>query len=75
MENYSNLGGKSGVSKYESGDNYIRVQFSDGAIYLYDFSRPGALHVNRMKELATMGQGLNSYINRQVRSNFARKER
>ena len=34
MERYQNLGGNSGVVAYEIGQDFIRVQFSDGSIYL-----------------------------------------
>lgn len=36
MKRYRNLGENSGIVAYEDGENFIRVQFSDGSIYLYD---------------------------------------
>ncbi|MBI4003280.1 MAG: hypothetical protein HY348_16060 [Nitrospira defluvii] len=35
MERYKNLNRNSGVVAYEIGPDFIKVQFSDGAIYLY----------------------------------------
>jgi len=35
MERYKNLGGDSGVSVYEIGDNSVTVHFSTGEVYLY----------------------------------------
>ena len=75
MERYLNLGGNSGVEAYEIGEDYIRVQFSDGSVYLYTYASAGREHIERMKELARRGQGLNGYINRYVRKAYERKER
>ena len=74
MERYANLGGDSGVHGYEIGDDYIRVQFSDGSIYLYTYSSAGSGNIEEMKRLAVHGEGLNAFINTQVRKAYARKE-
>ena len=73
MTKYLNLGGNSGISSYEYGPGYIEVTFKDGAIYLYDETRPGAAEVETMQQLADSGRGLNSYISRRIRSNFSSK--
>lgn len=52
MEHYLNLNGDSGVTRYAIGRDFIRVQFRDPTIYVYDYVRPGKHHVDRMKELA-----------------------
>jgi hypothetical protein len=75
MERYKNLGGDSGVVAYESGSDFIRVQFSDGGVYLYTDAITGAHNVEHMKQLAQGGQGLNAFINTTVRKAYARKER
>lgn len=75
MERYRNLGGDSGVTAYEIGTNYIKVQFSDGAVYLYNYQSAGNTHIERMKELAVAGRGLNSYINQFVRKGYASRLR
>jgi hypothetical protein len=75
MERYKNLGGNSSVAGYEIENDFIKVQFMDGSIYLYDSSRPGSYHVNNMKKLAKNGQGLNSYIGTEVKKNYALKLR
>lgn len=74
MERYRNLEGESGVTSYEAGADYIKVQFRNGATYVYDHVTPGAEHVERMKDLARAGRGLSTYISRHVRAAFARKE-
>lgn len=73
MAVYLNLDGDSGVSSYEIGSDYIQVTFSTGATYLYNYTRPGRQAVEEMKRLAKAGRGLNEYINRSVRSNYASK--
>ncbi len=75
MERYANLGGDSGVVGYEIGNDFIRVQFSDGSIYLYTYASAGANNIEQMKKLARNGQGLNAFIYRNVRKAYARKER
>lgn len=75
MERYRNLGNDSGVTGYEIGQGAIIVQFKDGAIYLYDDQSAGPAHIAEMHRLATVGQGLNSFINRVVDKNYARKLR
>jgi len=73
MIRYANLGGNSGVWGYEVGDSFIKVRFNDGCTYLYDGMRPGRSQVEEMKRLANAGIGLNSYISRYIKKNYARK--
>lgn len=75
MERYKNLGGDSGVSAYEIGDDSITVQFNDGAVYLYTNRKPGSAKLEKMKLLAVAGEGLNSYINTDVKSDYESKLR
>lgn len=75
MEIYQNLSGRSDVVSYEIGDDYIIVQFSDGGTYSYTYESTGAEDVEQMKQLALAGEGLNSFINRDVRTRYAEKLR
>lgn len=75
MEAYKNLSGGSGIVAYERGPNFIRVQFSSGSVYLYTCESAGAHNIEQMKELASKGEGLNSFINTTVRCDYAWKER
>jgi len=75
MERYADIDNDSGVVGYEIGADFIRVQFSDGAIYLYTASSTGLGDVETMKQLARAGEGLNSFIKRNVGRRYARKER
>ena len=74
MERYKHIDGNTGVIAYECGTDYIRVQFSSGAIYLYTYESTGSHNIERMKVLAQSGDGLNVYINRNVRKMYAKKE-
>lgn len=75
MERYRNLGGDSSVVAYEIGSDFIRVQFSDGSVYMYTYASAGSANIEHMKQLARSGQGLNSFIMRHVRKAYARRER
>lgn len=75
MQRYANHGGDSGVISYEVAPGQITVQFKDGTLYLYNSLRPGAVAVSEMQRLAQAGVGLNSYISREIRKNFAQKLR
>lgn len=75
MERYKNIGGNSGVVGFETGTDYIRVQFSDGSVYLYTYTSADSTIIEEMKKLAFSGNGLNAYINRYARKKYAKKER
>jgi curli biogenesis system outer membrane secretion channel CsgG len=72
---YADPDGDSSVAAYEIGDDYVRVRFSDGSVYLYTYASAGASHVERMKELARSGDGLNSYIMNNVKYDYESKQR
>jgi hypothetical protein len=72
MTPYLNRGGDSGVLAYEIKERAILVKFP-GMIYTYDYSHPGTAHVERMKQLAIQGEGLNEYISRHIQDNYASK--
>jgi hypothetical protein len=73
MKSYANVDGDSNVTAYEYGDNWIRVKFSDGSIYEYTHSSAGQHNIDTMKRLADSGDGLNSFIMRNVKKSYSRK--
>ena len=75
MERYRNTGGNSGIQSYEIGDDFIIVQFNDGGQYLYNYTSTRSSNVEKMKNLAQSGHGLNSFISRTIRKNYASKLR
>ena len=74
MQTYANKGGNSGIFGYENGDDFIIVEFEE---YLYKYShvKPGKTHVEEMKKLAKRGEGLNTYINRNVKNYECKKKK
>lgn len=72
MRIYKDIDGDSGVSAYEYGNDFIKVQFSSGAVYTYSYQSAGASNIEQMKKLADAGDGLNAFINTQVRKLYVR---
>jgi len=68
MQRYADINGDSGVVGYEIGDTDITVWF-DGAAqsYTYSYASAGQNHIEAMKKLAVQGDGLNAYINNNVK--------
>ena len=75
MERYANNGGNSNVAAYEIDRSSIKVQFRDGSIYLYTNESTGTDNLERLKQLAQAGQGLNSFIGKVIRKGYASKLR
>lgn len=73
MEQYKNLGGNSGVHAYEVGNDFVKIQFRTGAVYLYTYQSAGSNNIEEMKKLAPTGAGLNSFIMLNVKFKYARK--
>jgi len=66
IERYKNLGGDSGVAAYENGPDFIRVQFSDGSVYLYTYASADAQNIEHMKQrLGRRVRACNNTFNRQ----------
>lgn len=70
MHRYFNRGGDSNVFSFEIGQDYIDVAFNGGAAYRYSLASVGASNLQTMIQLAQAGEGLNSFINRNVRSRY-----
>lgn len=75
LHRYKNRHHDSGVTAYEIGDDYIKVEFAEGPLYLYTHDMPGAAQVEQMKKLALRGEGLSTYISRHVRDAYASRLR
>ncbi|TCQ14632.1 hypothetical protein [Rhizobium sp. PP-CC-3G-465] len=75
MPAYRDFDGDSGVIFYRYGGDWIEVEFQSGIqrYYTYTYSSAGAGHVDQMKRLADAGDGLNSYINKNVAKRYAAK--
>ena len=56
MENYKNLNGRSGVTAFEVGEDYIFVKFGNIG-YLYTYSITNIEEVNKNERTCTLRQG------------------
>jgi len=73
MKPYADIDNDSGVVGYEIGDTSITVWFAGAArAYSYSYALAGQAHVERMKQLADAGDGLNAYINVHVKYKYDR---
>jgi hypothetical protein len=73
MERYRNLRGDAGIEAYEIRPDAIVLRFKGGGTYLYNDRAPGPRHVAEMKRRAWAGRGLTTYVNQQVRENYAER--
>ena len=73
MKTYKDVDGDSGVAAYESGLDWICVQFKTGTVYEYTCSSTGQHNIETMKRLADSGDGLNSFINTHVKKLYSRR--
>ena len=67
MLKYNNGNGKSGITAYAIGNDYIDIKFRNGKVYRYRKDRIGELNFLNMKVSAILGSGLNTFINKFVR--------
>lgn len=63
----------SGVIAYELLPDGIILLYKTYRKYLYDYDKPGKVHVEEMKKLAKAGSGLTKYVNQHVRENYKRE--
>lgn len=70
---YQDTDGDSGVAAYKFGEDWIHVQFTTGSIYEYTSVSAGAGNIEQMKRLARAGNGLNAFINFNVKKLYSRK--
>lgn len=75
MEKYKNLNGRSGIECYQTGPDFITVGFRSGNFRMYTYESAGGDLVEKMKELAASGRGLNSFIESAVGRKHARQWR
>ncbi len=65
----------SGVVAYESGSDFIRVLFRNGAQYLYNTASVGIRNIEEMKKRAVNGIGLSTYISQHVKDRYHQREK
>ena len=74
MKRYGNHHGNSGIAAYEEGDDFIRIRFTNGSVYLYTYESAYEEDIEEMKLLAREGLGLARFIN-EVQPGYAKRER
>lgn len=68
MQKYADINNDSGVKGFEIHDASITIWFGGSAkSYTYSYDMAGEHHVEEMKKRALSGDGLNSYINHNVK--------
>jgi hypothetical protein len=73
MQRYADVNNDSGVIGYEIHEKSIIVWFEGtDRSYTYSYALAGPHHVETMKRLAAFGNGLNAYINDNVKSKYDR---
>lgn len=73
MTKYKDVNGDSGIEAYEIGADKISVKFKGTVkIYVYSYTSAGKENVEYMKKLALSGDGLNSFINLNVKYKYVR---
>lgn len=75
MTKYEDINGDSGVLRFKIDNDTIIIEFKGGSQYLYTYASAGQTHIEKMKILAQHGDGLNGYINKYVRTKYAKKLR
>lgn len=65
----------SNIDAYEILDGVIKVRFNDGSVYTYEEKIIGRDKYNIMCTLAKRGEGLNSFINKNVRDLYSDKSK
>lgn len=73
MQRYADRDNDSGVIGFEIEPKSITVWFHGAPRpYTYSYARAGQIHVEKMKGLAVFGDGLNAYINNNVKFKYDR---
>jgi len=73
MTKYKDINSDSGISKYKIDEDKITIEFKGGSTYLYTYTSAGSTNIEKMKLLAQNGDGLNSFINKNVRTKYEKK--
>lgn len=73
MEIYKNLSGDSGVYAFQIGDDFLVLQFKKGGTYRYSYGSAGRRNIEQMKVLARRGQGLGTFISKNLKKTMKEK--
>ena len=66
MTTYNDATGTSGITAFTSNNDSITIEYKNGSAYQYSDHTASSANVGHMKSLAVSGQGLNSFINKNL---------
>lgn len=72
MTKYLDIDNDSGIEAYEISSDRVSVKFKGGSVYVYSHQSAGKENIEHMKKLAKAGEGLNSFINLNVKYKYVR---
>jgi len=72
-EIYQSPNNSSSIATYKYGSDWICVKFRKSSVYEYTYISAGKSNVEKMKKLADSGNGLNTFINKNVRKRYSKK--
>ncbi len=72
MKKYLDLNKDSGIESYEISSDRISVKFKGSSVYVYSYQSAGSDNIEKMKKLAQLGDGLNSFINLHVKYKYVK---
>jgi hypothetical protein len=73
MEIYNDIGSDSGVVSFQTSPESISIRFKKSdQVYKYTYATAGAKNIEAMKLRALSGDGLHSYIMRNVQNKFVK---
>jgi hypothetical protein len=73
MARYKNHTGRSNITSYNVGKDFIQVSFmGSDKVYKYSHASAGKDHIDEMKKLAESGTGLSSYIAKNVKDKYVK---
>ncbi|MBN2857659.1 MAG: hypothetical protein JXN63_04590 [Candidatus Delongbacteria bacterium] len=68
MKPYPDINGDSSVLSYMIGEDYIILKLMGiQHVFVYSYKKAGREHVEQMKVLAQLGDGLDKYVNENVK--------
>ena len=62
MKPYKNLSGNSNIKAFQNYGDGIKIQLTDGSIYLFLYEKTGKVIVDQMQALAKEGMGLAGFL-------------
>ena len=72
---YADIGSDSGIDSYAYGEDFVQIKFKTGEVFEYTTKSAGSANIKKLIKLAEAGDGLNTFLSRNVRKKYSRKWR